>query len=351
MSFSHRFFLYGPFLLFVALAVTTMGYWWISADAFAKRLDAMNGREVVPGVHMHFGSKRIAGFPFRLDAVFRDFTLTTDGARGPITWHTNDFATHRLTYSSDVTILEAAGPQDLSWTDEDGARRTFRFTPGLLHASAVIEEGKLRRFDLDTIGLNAPEFAAARAQLHLRRDPAADALDLVVDLNSVRFAGDSAAGFANGLSHARIEGKLAPAAPFAAVLSGDAPWRAALDTWRARKGDFKVDQAAFFWGKCEATSAGAVMLDDAHRITGSLAFSLADCDALAKDAAHVTDKPKAHRAILTVLDELSRREPADASGAFPATIVFKDGVMFLGPGKSPGPASFFEPIGFLHPVY
>ena len=351
MSFSHRFFLWGPFLLFVALAASTMGYWWISASAFAKHLDALNGREIAPGVHMHFGSKRIAGFPFRLDAIFTDFTLETEGAKGPIVWHTDNFATHRLTYSSGVTVLESAGPQTLSWTSDDGQRRTFRFTPGSLHASAIIEGGRLQRFDLDTIGLSAPEFAAARAQFHVRRDPVTDALDLVVDLQSVRFAGDAAAGFADGFSHARIEGRLAPAAPFAQALAADAPWRSALDAWSAGKGVFKIDQAAIFWGKCEATSAGAATLDAAHRLSGSLAFSLADCDALAKNAASVTDRPKAHRALLTVLADLGRRVPPDKNGTLPITVVFKDGLLFMGPGKDAGANVGFEPIGFLHPVY
>jgi hypothetical protein len=351
MSFSHRFFLWGPFSLFVALAVGVMWYWWISADALSKRLDAENGHEIAPGVHMHFGSKQIAGFPFRLDAIFKDFTLETEGMKGPIVWHTDNFATHRLTYSSGVTILESAGPQNISWTGNDGERHTFRFTPGALRASAIIEDDRLRRFDLDTIGLSAPEFAAARAQFHMRRDPAADALDLVVDLVSVRFAGDAAQGFANGLSHARIEGRLAPSAPFAPALSDTAPWRGAIEAWRNAKGVFRVDQAAFSWGKCDATGSGAMALDDAHRLLGSLAFSLADCDALAKDAASVTVQPKRHRALMTVLAELGRRVPADKTGAQAITMVFKDGLLFVGPGKDAGQNVGFEPVGFLHPLY
>ena len=351
MSFSHRFFLYGPFSLFVALAAAVMIYWWHAADALSQRLDAENGREIASGVHMQFASKRIAGFPFRLDAVFSDFTITVDSTRGPIVWHANAFASHRLTYDSDKVVMEAAGPQEISWTDEDGKARNFRFTPGALRASAIIDDGKLARFDLDIISLSADKFAAGRAQFHIRRDPAFDALDLVADLQAVRFAGDAAAGFPDGLSRARIEGRLAPAGPFAKVLAGQADWRQALDGWRAGGGGFRVDEAAVFWGKCEATSSGALTLDDAHRFAGSLSFSLADCDALEKEAASVSEHPRAHRAVLTVLADLARREPADKNGTLPLTVVFKDGLLFVGPGKAAGENVGFEPVGFLHARY
>jgi hypothetical protein len=349
MNFSHRFFLYGPFLLFVAFAASVMIYWAYAADALSKRLDAENGREIAPGVHMHFGSKRIAGFPFRLDTIFHDFSIEARGAKGPITWHARDFATHRLTYATDVTVMEAAGPQELSWTDDDGAARTFGFTPGALRASAVVEDGKLVRFDVDTISMSAEDFAAGRAQFHLRRNPAQDALDLVVDLQAVRFAGDAAAGFANGLSHVRIEGRLAPAAPFARVLAGEADWRRALDAWRSGRGEFNVDHADAFWGKCEASSLGTLMLDDAHRFVGGLAFSLADCDALAKQAAGVSDHPRAHRALLTVLADLARRVPADKNGALSFGVMFKGGLLFVGSSKAADVG--FEPVAFLHALY
>src|SRR5580698_6349377 len=210
MSYSHRFFLYGPFCLFVALAASVMIYWWYAADALSKRLDAENGKEIAPGVHMHFGSKRIAGFPFRLDIIFKDFSIDAPGADGPIVWHTRDFATHRLTYDQGKVVMEAAGPQDISWVGENDEAHTFRFTPGTLRASAIVERGKLAQFDLDTIAMAADKFAAARAQFHLRHDPTLDALDLVVDLQGVRFAGDAKAGFSNGLSHARFLNDPAP---------------------------------------------------------------------------------------------------------------------------------------------
>lgn len=351
MSFSHRFFLYGPFALFLALVIGVSLYWWQGATRLSARLDALNGHAVAPGVTVHFGSKRIAGFPFRLDAIFGDFTLQIPGAHGPVTWHAERFATHRLTYASDVTVLEASGREDLDWTDDDGAHRHVAFTPGLLRASAVIDDDRLRRFDLDAVALASDRFAASRAQFHLRHDPVYDALDIVAELQGVRFAGDEAAGFANGISFARVEGRLAPGTPFAALLDGRGDWKSVVETWRRQQGGFKVDEAAILWDKCQATSSGAVALDDDHRLAGSLSFSLAHCGALAQQASRVTQKPRAHRAIVTALADLASRETPARNGAIPVTLVFKDGLVYVGPGKTLATGGYFEPVGFLHALY
>jgi hypothetical protein len=351
MRYSSRFFLYGPFFLFVAMAAGVMIYWWMAATALSQRLDALNGHEVAPGIHMSFASKRIAGFPFRVDAIFEDFSLNIAGTRGPMIWRTDHFATHMFTYQTSQAILEAAGRQKLSWTGETGRQRTVIFTPGSLRASAIFDGSTLARFDVDSFALALPKFAAARAQFHLRRDPAdANALDLVLDLLSVHFAGDAAAGFPKGLTQARIEGRLSPAAPFKPVLAGTADWRPTIEKWRTAPGSFKIDEAAFSWGRCEATSSGLVTLDDAHRLSGSLAFSLANCNALERQAANVTATHGAHRAILTVLAGLATRASPGRNGAIPVRLVFKDGLLFAGPGTA-NLGSFFEPIGFLHPLY
>ncbi len=92
-------------------------------------------------------------------------------------------------------------------------------------------------------------------------------------------------------------------------------------------------------------------LDEAHRLSGSVAFGLANCDALATQAAGVTASRGVHRAILTALADLAAREPADRSGTLPVMLVFKDGIVYVGPGRAGGAGAFFEPIGFLRALY
>jgi hypothetical protein len=50
-----------------------------------------------------------------------------------------------------------------------------------------------------------------------------------------------------------------------------------------------------------------------------------------------------------VLADLAHRVPADKSGALPLTVVFKDGLLFVGPGKAN--EAGFEPVAFLHALY
>ncbi len=351
MNYSHRIFLYGPFAMLVVLAAGVMIYWWIAATALATQLDALNGHAIAPGVHMRFAQKRIAGFPFRLDTIFTDFTLEIPGAHGPVVWHSNGLAAHTLAYSTHVTVFEAGGPQTITWTGQSGAQHQFAFTPGALRASAIVEDGKLARFDLDGISLAGKDLAAGRAQFHLRPDPVADALDIVFEMRAIHFAGDAAAGFPDGLSYAHLDGRLAPEGPFTPLLAGRSDWRTGMDLWRMKNGFLKVDQAAVFWRKCEATSSGNLAVDALHRLSGALSFSLAACNDLKDQAKGVTAPSGTHRAILTVLAALSAIEPPDQNGALPVTLVFRDGVIFVGPGRSVGQNSFFAPVGLLHPLY
>ncbi len=83
MRYSSRFFLYAPFALFVCLAVAVMALWWRAAGAWTRKLDALNGHEIMPGViFILVRSQTIAGFPFRLDTMFRDFRISVAGPHG-----------------------------------------------------------------------------------------------------------------------------------------------------------------------------------------------------------------------------------------------------------------------------
>src|SRR5581483_1864200 len=70
MNYSHRFWLYAPLCMFLGLAAWAMGYWWVVASAFDKKLTALNGHEAVPGITVSYASKTISGFPFNIDVVF-----------------------------------------------------------------------------------------------------------------------------------------------------------------------------------------------------------------------------------------------------------------------------------------
>src|SRR5262249_54821869 len=156
---------------FLSLAVGTGIHWWMAASAFKQTLDRINHREIIPGVRMDFGKKTISGFPFRMDVLFEDFSLSGEGAHGSFRWRSPTFALHSLAYGRTQDIFEAAGEQDLSWHDRDGSQRHVRFLPGTLRASAIADTRGLSRFDLDLRAAAGETFRAGRLQLHVRRDP------------------------------------------------------------------------------------------------------------------------------------------------------------------------------------
>lgn len=237
MSYSSRFWLYAPTGLFLALAAGAMIHWWLVAGAFDKKLDALNGHEAVPGITLSYSAKTISGFPFNLDVVFQDFRVSGQGAHGPFSWSSEHFALHALTYGRTQYIYEAAGRQSLRWTDSKGILHRLDFLPGSLRASAIGDGKGLSRFDLDLIGAEGKNekneaVTIGRAQFHLRRDPKADALDLMVSLDGAQtpsFSTQSLRAFTT-LDRRDL---LAP------LLAGTRSWPATDAAWKNAGGSAK----------------------------------------------------------------------------------------------------------------
>ncbi|MDE2133077.1 MAG: DUF2125 domain-containing protein [Alphaproteobacteria bacterium] len=235
MKYSSRFFLYAPFGLFLAIALGVGVHWWIAASALSARLQAMNGHQIVPGVTMRFASRSITGFPFSLDTVFRGASFRVDTPHGPTQWRPEEFAMHSLTYGRDETIFEAAGKQDLSWTKDDGSKRTLAFAVGSLHASAIRDGGGLARFDLDLVGFGSRDFTAQRLQFHIRHD-GHDGLDFIVTADGARPSRGSCPELGDKPVSGELTGTITKARALAAFLAGRQDWGAAIAHWRSTRG-------------------------------------------------------------------------------------------------------------------
>ena len=135
MNYSSRFWLYAPTGLFLMLALAAMIHWWISADAFEKKLAAFKDRPAIPGVVLDWDKVAVGGFPFRLDADFVNFRITGEGAHGRFAWRSERFALHALSYGRSQAVYEAAGRQQLSWSDANGARHAAEFLAASMRAS------------------------------------------------------------------------------------------------------------------------------------------------------------------------------------------------------------------------
>jgi hypothetical protein len=249
MKFSSRFWLFAPLAMFFALAGWAMAHWWAVAQAVDKKLTALNGHEALPGITVSYASKTISGFPFNIDILFTGFVVEGQGAHGPFRWTTEKFALHRLTYGRPQDIYEAAGNQSLSWTDGHGQSHQLKFLPGLLHASTVMDAQGLLRFDLEAVAAAGSDgagvaFTAAHSQLHLRRDPKANALDLMVSGDDIRTKGDIAGLFGDRIKSLKLYATLTQGQAFAPLLEGKSSWPAASENWRNKGGQVTIGQVA-----------------------------------------------------------------------------------------------------------
>ena len=231
MNYSSRFWLYAPITAFLLIAAAVMTLWWFAAGTFEKTLAAMKGREAIPGVTLDWGTVTVGGFPFRLDADFKDFTVKGAGAHGPFAWRSEKFAAHTLTYGRAKTVYEAAGPQSTEWTASDGSTQSANFLPASMRGSSIVGTKGLMRFDLDIIGLGAKDFTAGRFQFHMRRDPDGSDLDLMLKADAV-----------NTRKQIQVYALLNRGDTFAALLRGHESLPDAAARWRAQGGRSKLSQ-------------------------------------------------------------------------------------------------------------
>jgi hypothetical protein len=249
LSFSSRFWLFAPLVMFFAIAGVAMAHWWVVAGLLDKKLAELNGHEALPGITVSYATKTISGFPFNMDVLFTGFAVKGQGAHGPFTWTTEKFALHRLTYGRPQDIYEAADNQSLSWTDGSGKSHVLKFLPGLLHASSVMDEHGLLRFDLEAVAAAGTDsdgagFTAAHAQFHLRRDPKMDALDLMVSGDDIKAKGSIGGLFGDHIKSLKLYATLTQGQAFAPLLEGKTSWAAASTDWRAKGGQVTVGPVA-----------------------------------------------------------------------------------------------------------
>jgi hypothetical protein len=238
LRYSSRFWLYAPISLFLALAVAAILHWFWAAGAFEKKLAALKGGEIAPGIVDDWQSASIGGFPFRIDADFTDLSLKGAGAHGPFAWSSERFALHALTYGRQQDIFEAAGTQRFVWMAPEGAVRSVFFLPATFRASAILDARGLARFDLDILDAGGRDqrgrpFTAARTQFHMRRDPDGQSLDVMASADALK---------SEALSFAKLRAywTLTEAEALMPLLAGKAKWPEALANWRARGGAVKA---------------------------------------------------------------------------------------------------------------
>jgi hypothetical protein len=326
MRYSSRFFLWAPFALLLALGLGVSARWWSVAHQLSAKLDAMNHHEVIPGVKMDFASKSLSGFPFNVDTIFHDLTFTVAGPHGSIAWRSENFASHALTFGGEHWIYEAAGHQRLTWTDAHGKQRGLAFEVASLHASASITDTRLERVDLDLFGFNSPALSIARTQFHARRNPGADQLDMIVEMDEMHLSPPLRGACGETVGHVKIDGNFSNGSTFRTALSGNVPWQSGFDAWRKQGGRFFLAHGDFACSSSSTFVQGQIGLDDQKRPRGLLTAQIAGFAALRNGAAHANAKGTFAAALL---NQIAEPNPA-AEGQVTVRAAFHDGITTLG---------------------
>lgn len=282
IRYSNRSFLYAPYVVLLVLAIAAGLRWWSVSAAFEKRLDEANhGREIAPGVTLHFGAETISGFPFNIDAVLHDVTIKVGAPRGPFVWHSDHVALHALTYGRAHEIFEAAGRQSFSWTDTEGRTQHFDFIPGSLRASAIAVDSRLARFDLDIGAAGSPEFSAARVQLHVRQAPDRNALDVFISADEVHLSPALHCVLGTEVGRLTLKANFTHLPIFLPLLAGNEAWLSAAESWRRNGGVLVVDGFEVASDKLQLHAAGKLSLDSLRRIEGAMNLHVAGGEGIA----------------------------------------------------------------------
>ncbi|HEY4944438.1 MAG TPA: DUF2125 domain-containing protein [Rhizomicrobium sp.] len=330
MKYSSRFFLYAPLALFLGLAAAAGALWWRAADALSSRLDALNGHEAMPGVTLHFASKRVSGFPFNLDVVFQDLRLTIATPHGPSSWRSQNFALHALTYGREQMIFEAAGRQLLTWTDLKGGAHALPFEVGELHASAIVGARGLSRFDLDLIGLGSPALTAGRVQLHARLAPNGASIDIAAAADAVHLSPQLASLFGADITQLRLNASATPSRTFDGLRAGRTDWVSAAETWRKANGRLRVDDLEISWNRLSAVGKGTLALDASHSVEGLLDFKAVGIQTLLDTAARRRVRGAANAGIAAALLDRAALAGNNEAGLLGAVVGFHGGTVSVG---------------------
>jgi len=283
MSYSSRIFIYGPVGLLLLIVVLYSVFWRVQADTLSARLDRANGGEIIPGITFAFAGKTVGGYPFQLDAVLSGVTFSHQVAEGETTWRTEKLALHALSYNLDRYIFEVTGLQSFERPPmkQGGVPRVIYATPAIARASAILNNGRLARFDMDLWEPQAKDatqgadpkrsLSADRAQLHLLARPD-NTIDVAAQINNARIGAGYAATADAELMLPLIDlrAKLTESSALDGLAAGRMSVADAAQAWRERMGALKISDLTLNWSDARAGLKGEVAIDQAGRASGRL---------------------------------------------------------------------------------
>jgi hypothetical protein len=279
ISYSHRIFIYGPVAALVLLVVGYSIYWQASAKALAAELDHANGKEVMPGITFAFAEKEIGGFPFRLDAVLSGVTFAHHSPDGETAWRSEKLALHMLSYGPNHFLFEATGLQTFDWPGASAKSNVYYVTPETARASAILRDGKLARFDLDLVDVEAQDadpkavsgrnLSAGRAQFHLRANDD-NTIDVAVKIEDTHIGPGYQPVYGSDVALLMLIGSLSRSETLDRLRGGKDSFANAAENWRVADGTLTVTGLTAQWGDAEADGKATLGFDPDHRLSGTI---------------------------------------------------------------------------------
>jgi hypothetical protein len=342
MKYSHRVWIYAPVAVLVMIAIAYGAYWFVARDRITEWLDANNGRQILPGVTFAFAEREVGGFPFRVDVVLKGVTVSQMTREGENAWRAEQFAVHAMPYNFSHFIFEAAGLQSFARPPErpGGPSRVLYVTPGVAHASAMLDGKRLTRVDIDFVNvairdatMGAPPGRTARlgrVQLHLRAEPDRS-IAIAFRLDNALIGAGYQPPLGPDLQLFMVQGALTEAQKFEGLQHGVAGVFNAVENWRLAKGHLAVSNFQFRWGDVETVATGRMRFDDRHRLRGRIDAAVKGHAALVAAAQRMGHIDELEGSIANAALYAMSRLAADRYGRLPVSFRFEDGKFKVGP--------------------
>lgn len=319
-----------PLVLIVLLALAWTGGWFYAARRAEATIAAWIEREAQEGRVYACASRKIEGFPFRIELRCTEPKAELQGRAGPVVLQARELLALAQVYQPDLIIAEVSGPL----TASIGADAQYTAEWTLLQASL---RGRPSAPERISIVLDDPKLAqrgqpssmiarAGRFEAHLRR----------------RSNGPTQAefDFAARTSAAVVEGVKSLAqrpidAELTAVLHGIRDLRAQplaerLREWQAAGGRLELTRARAQQGGTIALAKGQVALTPQGKLDGAIELTTTGLEQIAPLLLGQESGARAQAGLLAALNLLGRAE-LEGKRAISVPIRFKEGAVFLGP--------------------
>src|ERR1041384_6029723 len=101
-----RFWLYGPLVLVLVLALAWSGVWFYAAGRAETTVAAWIDREAKLGRRYACAERKVGGYPFRIEIRCKDLAIDFDTADGPVSLRTPQLLAMAQIYQPDLVIAE-----------------------------------------------------------------------------------------------------------------------------------------------------------------------------------------------------------------------------------------------------